>query len=64
MKTIEAAVTSKLRAQRGHEEALALWKALWAAYESGGVEGAQAHLDGLCELPENGDDADEEEVDS
>ncbi len=57
MKAIEAAVTSKLQAQRGQEEALALWKALWAAYQRGGVENAQAHLDGLRQLPDEDDGA-------
>jgi len=60
MKAIEAAVTSKLQAQRGHEEALALWKALWSAYEHGGVEGAQEHLDGLRQVPGDDDGAAEE----
>jgi len=60
MKAIESAVTSKLQAQRGQEEAQALWKALWAAYEGGGVEGAQQHLDGLRQLPGEDDGASEE----
>jgi hypothetical protein len=60
MKAIEAAVTSKLQAQRGQEEALALWKALWAAYELGGVENAQAYLDGLRPPPGEDDGAAEE----
>jgi hypothetical protein len=60
MKAIEEAVRSHLQSQRGQEEALALWKALWAAYERGGVEGAQEHLDGLRQLPDEDDDAAEE----
>lgn len=60
MKAIEAAVISKLQAQRGQEEALALWKALWAKYERDGVEGAQAHLEGLLRLPDEDDGAAEE----
>jgi hypothetical protein len=60
MKAIEAAVTSRLQAQRGQEEAMALWKWLWAAYERNGVEGAQEHLDGLLQLPDEDDGAAEE----
>jgi hypothetical protein len=60
MKAIEAAVTSKLRAQPGHEEALALWTAIWAAYERGGVEGVQEHLDGLLQPPDEDEDRTEE----
>jgi len=64
VKPIDAAVTLKLGVQGGHQEALALWKAIWAAYERGGAEGAKTHLAGLRELPE--DDADEldDEADS
>lgn len=60
MKAIEAAVMSKLQAQRGQEEAVALWKALWSAYERGGAEGAQQHLEGLRQLPDEDDGAAEE----
>ncbi len=60
MKPIEASVMSKLQAQRGQEEAVALWNALWSAYERGGVEGAQEHLDGLRQLPDEDDGAAEE----
>lgn len=60
MKAIEAAVMSKLKAQRGQEEALALWKVLCAAYERSGVDGVQEHLDGLCRLPEDDEEAAEE----
>ena len=49
---IEAAVTAELEAQRGQEEAVALWKARWAAYQRAGVEGAQGHLDQLLRQPD------------
>ncbi len=49
--TLEKAVAAKLAAQRGQEEAAQLWKKLWAAYEKGGVEGAQAALSKLLDDP-------------
>jgi hypothetical protein len=61
MKAIGAAVTSKLQAQRGQEEAVALWEALWAAYQRGGGEGAEEHLALLRQLPGE-DDGTAEEV--
>jgi hypothetical protein len=57
--SLEKAVAAKLAAQRGHEEAAALWKKLWAAYEKGGVDGAQDLLADLFDSPDDGDDAEE-----
>jgi hypothetical protein len=50
---IDEAVTERLSAQRGQADALALWRELWAAYEAGGPEAAQALLDGKLELPDD-----------
>jgi hypothetical protein len=60
-KPIDATVTAKLQAQRGQGEALALWRELWAAYEREGVEGAEAWLARLLELPGEGPQARREE---
>jgi hypothetical protein len=54
MGAIDEAVTAKLRAQRGQDDALALWRELWAAYEAGGVDAAAALLEARLHLP--GDD--------
>ncbi len=64
MKTVDIAVTSRLRADGGNEDAAKLWKALWAAYESGGAVSAKAHLSALCELPADSADDLEDEVES
>jgi hypothetical protein len=46
LSTIDDAVQSKLKAN-GEEDALALWRELWAAYTAGGEEGAEAMLSRL-----------------
>ncbi len=51
--SLEKAVAAKLAAQRGQEEAAALWKTLWSAYEKGGVEGAQTFLGDLLDHPDD-----------
>ncbi|HET9597960.1 MAG TPA: hypothetical protein VFP65_20400 [Anaeromyxobacteraceae bacterium] len=48
--TLEKVVAAKLAAQRGNEDAAALWKEIWSAYERGGAEGARVLLDGLLEI--------------
>lgn len=58
--TLDKAVAAKLAAQRGNEDAVALWKKLWASHEKGGAEGVEALLDELIESPEDereGDDS-------
>jgi hypothetical protein len=55
MKAIDSSVTAKLHAQRGQDDALALWKELWAAFEAGGSEGAEVYIDSLIDV---GDDED------
>jgi hypothetical protein len=57
--TLDEAVAAKLAAQRGNEEAAALWKRLWAAHEKGGAEGVEALLGGLLESPDAGSEGDE-----
>ena len=47
MKAIDVTVTAKLGAQRGQDEALALWREIWAAFEAGGAEQAEAHVETL-----------------
>jgi hypothetical protein len=54
--TLDTAVAAKLAAQRGNEDAAALWKKLWAAHEKGGAEGVEALLSELLESPEAEDD--------
>lgn len=54
--TIDEAVQLKLRAQRGSEDALALWRKLWAAYADGGPEAAAELVEKLVAVP-----ADDEE---
>lgn len=49
--TLDKAVAAKLAAQRGNEDAAALWKKLWAAHEKAGVEGVEALLGELLESP-------------
>lgn len=62
MKAIDIAVTSRLRADSGNEDAVTLWKALLAAYESGGPVRAKAHLAALRDVPaESADDLDDED---
>ena len=51
--SLEKTVAAKLAAQRGQEEAAALWKKLWSAYEKGGVEEAQAFLGDLLDDPDD-----------
>ena len=51
MKSLDKAVAERLAAQPGQEEAVALWKKVWAAFESGGAEGAQECLAGLITDP-------------
>ena len=60
MKPIVSTVTAKLQAQRGQAEALAIWQMIWAAYEREGVEGTEAYLAGLLELPGEDDHEDVE----
>ena len=60
MKPIDSTVTAKLQAQRGQAEALAIWQMIWAAHEREGVEGTEAYLAGLLELPGEGDHEDVE----
>lgn len=57
--SLEKAVAAKLAAQRGHDDAAALWKKLWTAYEKAGAEAAQALLEELREAPEDGEEAKE-----
>jgi hypothetical protein len=57
--SLEKAVAAKLAAQRGQEEAALLWKKLWAAYEKGGVEGAQAALSKLLDDPTDDETAED-----
>jgi hypothetical protein len=60
--SIEKAVKAKLAAQRGGEEAAALWKGLWALYEQGGAGAVEIGLRELRELPDGADaDAQEDE---
>ena len=51
LNAIDQTVQAKLKAQRGHEEALALWLELWAAYAEGGPDGAAALLEKLRSEP-------------
>jgi hypothetical protein len=55
---IDQAVSSRLEGKRDQEEALALWKRLWAAFEAGGAEQARELLTGQLESP--GDEPGEE----
>jgi hypothetical protein len=58
--TLEKAVAAKVAAQRGNEDAAALWRRLWSAYEQRGAEGVEALLGELLESPEaegEGEDA-------
>jgi hypothetical protein len=57
MKAIDSSVTAKLHAQRGQDDALALWKELWAAFEAGGVDAAREYVDGLIDLGDDGEGA-------
>jgi hypothetical protein len=54
--TLDKAVAAKLAAQRGNEDAAALWKKLWAAHEKAGVEGVEALLGQLLESPDAGEE--------
>jgi hypothetical protein len=51
MAAIDEAVTAKLGAEVGQDEALALWRELWATYQSGGPEAAGEFLDRQLQLP-------------
>ncbi len=57
--SLEKTVAAKLAAQRGQEEAAALWKKLWSAYEKNGVEGAHAFLGDLLDAPDDEDSAED-----
>lgn len=57
--TLDEAVAAKLAAQRGQEDAALLWKKLWAAYEKGGIEGAQTALSKLLDDPSADDTAED-----
>ena len=54
MKSIDTVVRAKLAAHVGQEDATTLWEALWAAFEDGGVEGAESFVEELLESPEPG----------
>lgn len=56
MKAIDVAVTAKLGAQRGQEEALALWREIWAAFEAGGPEQAEACVETLLNVADTADE--------
>jgi hypothetical protein len=58
--SLEQYVAAKLAAQRGNEDAAALWKRLWAAYEKGGEDGARELLGELLDDPEAKDDRPED----
>lgn len=60
MTSLEKAVAERLAAQPGQEAALALWKKLWAAFETGGSEGAQDCLSELMPDPQDAEEEDEE----
>jgi hypothetical protein len=51
LSTIDDTVQSKLKAQRGSEDTLALWRKLWAAYADGGPDGAAELLETLVAVP-------------
>lgn len=57
--SLEKTVAAKLAAQRGQEDAAALWKTLWSAYEKGGVEGAHELLGDILDLPDEDDAAED-----
>jgi hypothetical protein len=48
---IDQAVSSRLQGRQDQEEALALWRRLWAAFEAGGAEGARGFLARQLESP-------------
>ena len=58
MNAIDQAVSSRLQARRDHEEALALWEQLWAAFEPGGADQARVFL--ASQLESRGDESDGE----
>ncbi len=60
MTSLQEAVSARLAAQPGQEEAAALWKELWAAFETGGAEGAQECLSELMTDPQDEEETDEE----
>lgn len=52
MKSIGDAVEEKLVAHRGGDEAVQLWKELWALHEQGGPQAVEAYLCRLLEEPD------------
>ncbi len=57
--SLEKTVAAKLAAQRGQEEASALWERLWTAYETGSFDGAEALLRDLLHPSERDGGTDE-----
>ena len=60
MNAVDQAVSSRLQGRRDQEEALDLWRRLWAAFEAGGAEQAGDFLAGQLESPGNERDDGEE----
>ncbi|UQA61392.1 hypothetical protein [Polyangium aurulentum] len=52
MDELNAAVVEHLKAQRDHEDVVALWEKLWMRFRRDGADGVEELLQELLEVPD------------